>query len=171
MSESELSRVVKVKALADEPYVIEADKNQRAALAKRFDLSTLHSLKAELSLTPDKSDILADGSLIAEWAQPCAVSGEDFTTSVNEKLSFRFVPPHEEVPEEELELDAEDCDEIPFEGDSFDLGEAVAQSFGLLIDPYATGPDADRVRKEKGIRLEGEQNGPMAEMLAALKKD
>lgn len=52
-----------------------------------------------------------------------------------------------------------------------DLGEAVAQSLGLAIDPYAIGPDADTARKEVGIVQEGEQEGPLAAALAALKKD
>jgi hypothetical protein len=51
----------------------------------------------------------------------------------------------------------------------FDLGEAVAQTLGLAIDPYAEGPNADAARKAAGIVAEGEQDGPMAALLAALK--
>jgi len=174
MSEIELPRIVKVKALTEDSYVVEADTAERSALAKRFGVSEIQVLTATLVLTPEKSDIRADGTLTAEWTQPCAVAGEDFANTAEEPLHFRFVPPYAEVSadqaEEVLEIDTNDCDEIPYEGGSFDLGEAVAQSFGLLIDPYAAGPNADRARKEKGIQVEGEQDGPLAEMLAGLKQ-
>ena len=73
----------------------------------------------------------------------------------------------------EIELDAEDLDEIEYAGDTFDLGEAVAQSLGLAFDPYAEGPNADAVRVEKGIASDEDQapSGPLAEALKALKKD
>jgi hypothetical protein len=71
----------------------------------------------------------------------------------------------------ELELEADDCDEIEYSGDMFDLGEAVAQTLGLAIDPYAEGPGADAARKAAGIVAEGEQEGPLAALLAGLKKD
>ena len=69
---------------------------------------------------------------------------------------------------EEVELDEGELDEIPFEGHLFDLGEAVAQSLALAIDPYAEGPNAERVRKEAGL-LDEAASGAFA-ALAALKK-
>jgi len=170
-NKSELSRTVKVKAVTEEEYIVEASAAERIALAKRFEVSEVSELKALITLTPEKSEFVAAGTLDARWSQPCAVSGDDIETSSSEPIHLRFVLPDEEAIDEEMEISAEDCDEIPFEGDSFDLGEAVAQSFGLLIDPYATGPNADRIRKEKGIETEGEQSGAMAEMLAALTKE
>jgi hypothetical protein len=44
----------------------------------------------------------------------------------------------------------------------------MAQSLALAIDPYATGPEAERVRKEAGLLGEA-ASGPFA-ALAALKK-
>ncbi|MXO89338.1 YceD family protein [Pontixanthobacter aquaemixtae] len=171
MTQSELSRTVKAKALKEEPYVIEATQAEREALSKRFALSELQSLRAEVTLTPKSNAVVAEGRLQAGWLQPCAISGEDFAASADEPLHFRFVPARSDfTPEEEVELTEDDLDELDYDGDSFDLGEAVAQSLGLAIDPYATGPNADATRKEKGIQIEGEQDGPMADMLAALKK-
>ena len=86
---------------------------------------------------------------------------------IDEPLALRFVPARP-VEVEELELEADALDEIEFEGHSFDLGEAVAQSLALAIDPYAIGPEADRVRKEAGL-LDEAASGPFA-ALAALKK-
>ncbi len=171
MTPSEMSRPVRIKALLEEPYRIEADAGERAALADRFGLRAIAWLVAELSLTPEGDRVEASGTLRARWTQPCAISGEDLAMDADEGLFVRFVPDLAlgVTQDEELELEAHQLDEIEYSGDSFDLGEAVAQSFGLLIDPYATGPDADRVRRETGVALEGEEDGPLAELLAGLK--
>ena len=74
--------------------------------------------------------------------------------SVDVPLALRFVPaapPRAVENEEEIELSADECDEIEYEGDSFDLGEALAQTLGLAIDPYATGPGAEAARQAAGI--------------------
>jgi hypothetical protein len=68
-----------------------------------------------------------------------------------------------------VELSEEELDDIPYTGPAFDLGEAVAQSLALAIDPYAAGPEADAVRKETGL-TDKQASGPFA-ALAALKKD
>ena len=78
-----------------------------------------------------------------------------------EELTLRFVPQGSHAPDEELELSEDDCDEIEYAGSVIDLGEAVAQSLALAIDPFATGPDAERVRKEVGLD-EPERENPFA---------
>ncbi len=90
-----------------------------------------------------------------------------------EKVKLHFVQgvAEDDAPDEEIELTAGDLDVIDFDGDTVDMGEAIAQSVGLTIDPFARGPNADRVRQEAGIVDENAPNGPLAEVLAALKKD
>ncbi|MCX7864669.1 MAG: DUF177 domain-containing protein, partial [Novosphingobium sp.] len=46
----------------------------------------------------------------------------------------------------EIVIDADACDEIDYAGLPIDIGEAVAQSLALAIDPYATGPAAEQAR-------------------------
>ncbi len=171
---SELSRMVKARPLPADPVVIEASETERAALASRFGLGAVESLRAEVALEAKPRAIRATGRLRADVMQPCAVSGEDFPVTIDEAIDLRFVeelhrPPSDE-PEIELEIDSDDCDEIEYTGDMFDLGEAVAQTLGLAIDPYAEGPNADAARLAAGIVAEGEQLGPLAEMLQGLKK-
>ncbi|EAQ29056.1 hypothetical protein NAP1_15693 [Erythrobacter sp. NAP1] len=174
---SELQRLVKVKSLPAEPVVVEADASERAALASRFGLPGIDSLRAEISLEQRASAIRATGRLSAAIRQTCAISGEDFPATIDESIDLRFVeesaldPAEDEDGEIEVELEADDCDEIDYSGDAFDLGEAIAQTLGLAIDPYAEGPAADEMRKKAGIVAEGEQEGPLAAALAALKKD
>lgn len=170
MSAPEFSRMVKARHLPAKPMVLEATAEERAALAERFGVVAIDGLRAEVVLRPDKQAIVAEGRFSARLVQNCAVSTEDFPVTVEEPLALRFVPPAADGPEEEIELDADAYDEIEYEGGSFDLGEAVAQTLGLAIDPYARGPDADAVRKAAGLIEEGAA-GPLAEALAALKKD
>lgn len=166
----------KVRPLPGEAVVIEADEAERAKLAGRFGLTEIKGLRAEVELEAEKSAIRATGTLTAELVQPCAISGEDFDVSVCEDIDLRFVQesnlPESQTDDGEIEVDltAEDSDEIEYEGEMFDLGEAVAQTLGLAIDPYAEGPRADEARKAAGLSDEDTPSGPLAEALAALKK-
>lgn len=175
MSAGELSRMIRVRPLPGEMIVIEANEAERTALAERFGLSAINGLRAEVMLEAKQRAIRAAGTLKASIIQPCAVSAEDFPVMVDETLDLRFVEAGAEPASDndaiEIELVADDCDEISYSGEMFDLGEAVAQSLGLAIDLYAEGPGADAARKAAGIVTEGEQMGPLAAALAALRKD
>ena len=169
---SELSRMIKARPLPAAPVVIEASAEERAALAARFGLGAVESLRADIALEAKPRAIRATGRLTAQIMQPCAISGEDFPVTIDEPVDLRFVEDNQRpaTPAEEIELEADDCDEIEFAGEMFDLGEAVAQTLGLAIDPYAEGPNADAARAAAGIVQEGEQLGPLADLLAGLKK-
>jgi uncharacterized metal-binding protein YceD (DUF177 family) len=163
--------MIKARPLPAGAVVIEASAAECAALAARFGLGAVESLRAEVALEQKPRAIRATGRLTAQVMQPCAVSGEDFPVTIDEPVDLRFVEENQRpAADEEIELEADDCDEIPFTGEMFDLGEAVAQTLGLAIDPYAEGPDADAVRAAAGIVQEGEQLGPLADLLAGLKK-
>jgi uncharacterized metal-binding protein YceD (DUF177 family) len=163
----ELSRPIDLRHILAKPVAIEATEEERKALARRFALVRIDRLEANVALDVDGEAINAKGRLRAAIVQSCAVSGDDLPVTIDEPLVLRFVP-ERDVTEAELELTESELDEIPFAGTAFDLGEAVAQSLALAIDPYAVGPDAERVRKEKGLLDEGAA-GPFA-ALAALKK-
>ncbi|OGS47815.1 MAG: DNA-binding protein [Erythrobacter sp. RIFCSPHIGHO2_12_FULL_63_10] len=174
MSEGELSRMVRLRPLPAQPVMIEASETERAALAKRFGLPRIDRLTASLALADDGKAVCAKGRLKADVTQLCAVSGEEFAVRIDEPLTLRFVEQHDlethqGSAEIEIELGGDECDEIGFSGEAFDLGEAVAQSLGLAIDPYATGPNADAARKAAGIIGDDMPSGPLAEALKALK--
>jgi len=177
MSKGELQRMVKARQLPAKAIEITTNEAERAALAYRFDLPAVGSLNAEISLEEDGKAVLARGRLQAQIMQSCAISGEEFPVSVDEPVLLRFIeegtidPTLSADEEIEIELSGEDCDEIEYSGDAFDLGEAVAQSLGLAIDPYATGPNADAARDKVGIVTDDTPSGPLAAALAALKKD
>ena len=170
MTAPEFSRIVDTRSIGNDPVRLEATAAEREALAKRFGIVAIDSLTAAVELEPVKGAIQAAGTLSAKIVQACAISGEDLPVTVAETLSLRFVPegaPHR--PDEEVELGAGDLDEIEFSGTQFDLGEAVAQSLALAIDPFLEGPNADEFRKTSGYFGEEREN-PFA-ALAKLKKD
>jgi uncharacterized metal-binding protein YceD (DUF177 family) len=166
--------MIKARPLPAAPVVIEASEAERAALAVRFGLGAVENLRAEITLDARPRAIRATGRLTAAIMQPCAISGEDFPVAIDEPIDLRFIEQHQQPAtaedDGEIELEADDCDEIEYTGEMFDLGEAVAQTLGLAIDPYAEGPNADAARSAAGIVPEDQNLGPLADMLAALRK-
>ena len=165
---SEFSRMVDLRQVFAAPVHLVADDDERRRLAGRFAISAIDLLEATVSLVADGPVVTANGRLKARIVQACAVSGEDFPVAIDEALALRFVPPTDHAIEEEIEF-TDAWDEIEYEGTAFDLGEAVAQSLALAIDPFAEGPRADTFRRKAGLSDPG-ASGPFA-ALAALRKD
>lgn len=166
---SELSRPYDATRLPAAEQVIEASAEECAVLARRFGLVAVQSLAARIMLKADGPTVRATGQLKADVVQSCAVSGEDLPVKIAEPIALHFVPPADSPEsEEEIELEAEDLDEIEMEGTRFDLGEAVAQSLALAIDPYLEGPGAEEVRKA-GLLGQGESS-PFAALKGLIKE-
>lgn len=166
---SEFERIHDVRHLPAQPVKLVATLAECAALAARFGLVAVKRFEAKVSLSADGATVRAEGKLHADVVQSCAVSGEDLAVRIDEPVALHFVSAIFAPPgEEEIELAAHACDEIEFDGDRFDLGEALAQGLALAIDPFATGPGADEARRKAGLLDEG-ASGPFA-ALAELKK-
>ena len=118
--------------------VLEADEAERAALARRFGIPAVESLRAELSLRPDTDGaVRAEGRLDASVVQSCVVTLEPVAQRVAEAVNFRLLPAGREPRDE-----ADEPDEIATDGGVADLGEAVAEQLALALDPYPRAPDA-----------------------------
>ncbi|RDV02582.1 DUF177 domain-containing protein [Sphingorhabdus pulchriflava] len=145
-----------------------ANATERAALAKRFDLLALDMLEADVRYHREGEAIVLDGQLRAEAQQACIATGEPVAARVQEPLNIRFVAELGHEPDAEIELAADDCDTLTHDGRVIDLGEAVAQSLALALDPFPRSPNADAVLKAAGVKDESEA-GPFG-ALAALKE-
>lgn len=168
MSVPEFSHMIDIRQVNDTPLVLEPSEDERRRLAGRFGIAAIDTMRAELRLACDGAKVEAKGHLTAKIMQMCAISGEDFPVRISEPVALRFVPPLQAYqPDEEIEITADDCDEIEYEGTTFDLGEAVAQTLALAIDPFAEGPNADKARAEH--RLGGDVASGAFAALAALK--
>jgi uncharacterized metal-binding protein YceD (DUF177 family) len=149
-------------------HQLSANTQQRAALAQRFDLLSLDRLTATVTLCSDDQGIVAKGTFDAALSQTCVASGVPVPATYNEPFIIRFVPEQEYEPDAEIELTMDDCDTMFHNGRVIDLGEAVAQTLALSIDPFPRSADADVVLKAAGIK-DATEVGPFA-ALAALRK-
>lgn len=169
---SEFSRLIDRRGITADPVEMAATPAECEALAKRLALVAVERMEAVVSLVADGENVAANGTLEAEIVQSCAVTGEDLLVSLREDVALTFVPendnPAASDEDDPIDLDAGDLDEIPYSGTAFDLGEALAQTLALAIDPYLTGPDADETRRAHGLMEEGAA-GPLAEALKGLK--
>jgi uncharacterized metal-binding protein YceD (DUF177 family) len=166
----EFSRPVDLRALPRQQVDLVANKAERAALARRFDIVAIDALKATATLqeTPDGVDVT--GTITAILVQSCAISVEDFPVRVASNYRLRFVPEADyeaamQAAGDEVELAADDLDTIPYSGSTLDLGEAIAQTLALEIDPFAEGPNADAARERYGLSTP-EESGPFAALKA-----
>jgi uncharacterized metal-binding protein YceD (DUF177 family) len=163
----EFSRPVRLNDVGDgtRERTITAEPAERAALARRFGLLALDALSARLHVIPEARSWRVTGTLTAELAQACVATGEPVPAHVEAPFSVRFVrdldAAEAEAAEEEIELSGEDCDLVALEGEKIDLGETVAQSLALNLDPYPRAPDADETLKALGV-LSEEDVGPFA---------
>ncbi len=164
----EFSRAYRLDALSDDKKVeIEADDAERAALAKRFGLFSLSQLSASATLHNGTQGVDAKGRVKARGGQICVVTGEPVPFKINDSFAIRFVPPDAPAGEEEFELSEADLDVVEHDGNVVDLGEAVAQTLGLSLDPFPRGPNADARLNEADVS-DGGAGGPFG-ALAALK--
>lgn len=154
---------------------IDADADQRAALAGIHGLAEIGRLSAELLVAPWKKDgVRVEGRLSARVVQSCVVTLEPVEEAMDEEISAVFLPEGSKlaVPkrstEGEMILDAEgeDAPET-FSGGTVDVGQLVEEFFALALNPYP---------RRAGASLEGAEGkdagarGPLFEQLAALKK-
>ena len=170
MTPAEWSRPVRVDTLGEGPrsMSIAAEEDERNALARRFGLVTIGALSAEAELVRKGEEIRAKGRFAAEVTQSCVATGEPIVVQLDEPFAVIFRPqPEGEASEEEVELNEADMDVTFYDGAAIDLGEAVAETLSLSLDPYPRVADAEQRLKAAGVKSEGEA-GPFG-ALAALR--
>lgn len=171
---TEFSRLYRLDALSAEPIRVEIDAGteEREALARRFGLLSLDSLAAEAALHRSGEAATAIGRLRARVTQSCVGSGEPVEAEVAEPFQVDFRPlPADARPDEEIELGEGELDVVFYEGGAVDLGEAVAQTLLLALDPYPRSPAAEAALRAAGVKGEEEariESSPFS-ALAALK--
>lgn len=142
---------------------LEADAEQRAAIAKRLGLVALDAFVARADVRAVAGGIAATGEIIADVVQSCAATDLPVPAKIRESFDLRFIRDADQAvgDDEEIELGDADCDILPLEGERIDLGETAVQTLSLALEPFPRHPDADRILAEKGV-LSEEQAGPFA---------
>jgi hypothetical protein len=138
----EFSRLADVSRIGRHEHrmTIAATAEERAALARRFDLVELALLEAELVLKK-RGDGLVElsGRCRARFAQTSVVSLEPVRASLDAPLRSFYGGRLGDAPEADP-LDEEGWPE-PIEAGRIDVGEAVAQWLAVSLDPYPRLPD------------------------------
>ena len=175
MNPPELSRTVRVDTLGEVPreLSIETNEEERAALARRFGLVAIDALEAKAALVRKDTEIRARGRLRAKVVQSCVASGEPLDAEFDEPFEIIFRPEIATArPDEEIELSDSEMDVVFYDGASIDVGEAVAETLLLSLDPYPRAPDAEERLKAAGVKSEEEAGpfGALAGLRDKLKK-
>jgi uncharacterized metal-binding protein YceD (DUF177 family) len=169
----EFSRPVRLDAVGGQPREIKlaAEPGERAALARRFGLFALDRLEAEVTVSRRDDEIAVHGTLSAEVSQACVASAVPVPGALIVPFDILFLPqPAPGQADEEVELGEGELDVVFYDGGEIDLGEAVAETLWLNLDPYPRAPEADAVLRAAGVTREGEEekDSPFA-ALAGLK--
>jgi uncharacterized metal-binding protein YceD (DUF177 family) len=162
---AELSRPFSVAKVPEEgeTFHLEATPEERAALARRFDLVELPSLEAdgEILAFDHGRRARVEGVIRARVVQTCVVTLDPVPARIEDSFvrTYTSTPARPSGVEQEmvLDLDAEDPPE-PLEGGVVDVGEAVAETLGLALDPYPRAPGAGL--GEGGISAGSTPEGP-----------
>jgi uncharacterized metal-binding protein YceD (DUF177 family) len=168
----ELSRPIRLDAIggAGQTVAITAEPAERAALADRFGLIALDRLEAEVGLERDGAVILARGRLLADVVQACIASDEPVAAAIDEPFALRFVPEDALAQDDEIELSEADCDTLPHDGKAIELGEAIAETLALALDPFPRSPAAEAALREAGVIQEEEARAAASPFAKLLKR-
>ena len=163
----EFSRLVPLAQVGAEPFRrrIEATAQERERLSRRFDLSSLDRLIAEVVLRRQSAGVIfLEAEIEAEFEQCCAVTLDPVRSEVSDHFSLVYGPPTAEEPE--IALSSDEPAFEPLVGDDIDIGEAVAQELSLALPVFPRHPDA----VVDGVSQAEQWDGPFA-ALANRRKD
>jgi uncharacterized metal-binding protein YceD (DUF177 family) len=149
-----------------EQFEISAKPEERAALAKRFDLLALDRLEAKVKLAPMAGGyyrLAADFE--AELTQACAITSEPVPARIAESFTLTYGPVDESS---EIVLDGDTEPVEPLDDGMIDIGEAVAQQLSLALDPFPRAPGAS-LEEEADLSDHAPRESPFA-ALAKLRK-
>jgi uncharacterized metal-binding protein YceD (DUF177 family) len=135
---------------------IDANEAEREALARRFDLASIEGVSATAGLSRRGDAVTASGRLSAAVTQSCIATGDPVPATVEADFEIEFRPRREIDADEEVELREGELDVTFYDGGAVDLGEAVAETLALNLDPYPRSPAAEEALREAGVKSEEE---------------
>lgn len=145
----EFTTEITIDSIGEDPREIDLEANQeeRSALARRFGLVSLDSFEAHLVLVWLKPGwiLSVSGRISASVTQACVVTLDPVPAVVTEEVDIVFA---RESAHTDGIVDPEDVE--PLEGETLDVGEIAAEELSLALDPYPRHPDIDPAALELG---------------------
>lgn len=141
----EFSRPVPLARIGRDPFrrKIEARREEREKLARRFGLLALDRLTAEVELSRGSGgSILLEAMFEAEFVQECVISLEPVRGSARQSFALVYAPDAADEGAGEVEIEGEAPAIEPLSGDTIDIGEAVAQELSLALPEFPRDPSA-----------------------------
>lgn len=166
MTAPEFLRPERIDTIGGEPRqaTIEAQADERAALARRFNLIGVDRLAGDFTLRRDAAGIIVTGRVTAAATQACSITGDPLAARIDEAVDLRFVESGT-AGDGEVELDDAGIDVIELNGGMIDLGEVAAETMALALNPFPRGTGAEAALKRAGV-LREEQAGPFGGLTA-----
>ncbi len=119
-----------------QPVTVEANEEERAALARDFGLPAIARLTGTFRLSGSLHRLQVTGTVEAAVTQTCSVSLEPFDGTVSEEVDVDFA-----APDAFAGTPAEDADiPDPIVNGRIDLGSLAAEFLALGLDPYPRKP-------------------------------
>jgi uncharacterized metal-binding protein YceD (DUF177 family) len=144
----EFSRLIAVDRVPLEGLTerIEANEEERRELARRFGLLAIRGLTAVVQLAPwRRGGIKVEGRFDSMVEQTCVVTLDPFEARISEDITRYFAGQNAPGPApivHSVESLGEDEPDV-ISGNAIDLGELVAESLGLALDPYPRKPGVE----------------------------
>jgi len=142
MTSQEFSRSTRVDALPRDglELEIEANAEERAALAALNNLVEIGALSAKFRITKWRKGVHVTGEVVAKVTQNCVVSLEPFEEEILSTIDVRYLPEDAKRPEAES-LEDLDAPDVMVDG-RIDLGALAGEFLTLALDPYPRKPGA-----------------------------
>ena len=153
---------------------IEAEPDERTAIAEAFRVDEVRMLQADFELRREEGRNRAlslEGRVKAEIVQTCVVSLEPIVQAIDESVAVRFAAREPEKPRHGAEVRVDPEVEPPeaLVGGTLDVGAVALEHFALVIDPYPRAPGAELPPEAKASEAD-KPDSPFA-ALASLKRE
>lgn len=159
----EFSRSISIDGISPDKIrteMLEANNDECAALARRFEIRAVSGLKARLAIrrVTGGTIVKVDGEIEADVVQSCVVSLQDVHDHIKAKFETFFTEGNQQFSEDvEFSPDEDDPPEVITNG-QIDLGEVVAQYLSLELNPYPKAPGVSLPAQLKAVGMEVKNN-------------
>ncbi len=128
-------------------YIVEATGEERNDLVERFKIVSIDKLQANVTVgkVTNPKAISVAGDITAELIQQCIVTLKDVPETIQEHFELLLVAPElaDEFDEDEVYADPEAPDYDSFDADVIPVGEIIAQTLSVMMNPYPRVPGAE----------------------------